>query len=275
MEIFGKEIDLQLIIWYYCFNFLIIIDIILITIGLIFQIPDYVASDIQHFDLIVCIILLGEYAYSLYSSTHKKDYILDPMNILGLIASIPFDVILPVIIPGINALRYLRLLKLSRIILLSSRLKFIKEFLQKTRLHKVLAAIFITIISFTILFRLFGPSFSEIDDFYFVIVTLTTVGYGDITPTTHNEKVLSMILILIGIFVFSTITATITSYFTDNLWEDDEDDMKTEIKEAIDEKTENIMEELKITRKENNQLKDEIKELKDEMSELKELIKEK
>lgn len=192
------------------------------------------------------------------------------MNIVGLIASIPFDVMLHSIIPGISVLRYLRLL---RILLLSTRLKFIKEFLEKTGLHKILAAIFITILSFTILFRLFGPSFGEIDDFYFVIVTLTTVGYGDVTPKTHNEKVLAMILILIGIFVFSTITATITSYFTDNLWNDDDEDMKTELKERIDEKTDNIMEELKITRKENSLLKEEIKELKCEMGELKELIK--
>lgn len=180
--------------------------------------------------------------------------------------------ILHSIIPGISVLRYLRLL---RILLLSTRLKFIKEFLEKTRLHKILAAIFITILSFTILFRLFGPSFGEIDDFYFVIVTLTTVGYGDVTPKTHNEKVLAMILILIGIFVFSTITATITSYFTDNIWNDDDEDMKTELKDRIDEKTDNIMEELKITRKENSLLKDEIKELKYEMGELKELIKKK
>lgn len=275
MEIFGREIDLKVIIWYHCFNALVIIDIILITIAMIFHIPNYVASTIQLFDLIVCIILLGEYAYNLFTSPSKKDFIFDIRNLLGLIASIPFDVILPGIIPGINALRYLRLLKLTRIFLLSTRLKFIKEFLQKTGLHKIIAAIFITIITFTILFRLFGPSFGELDDFYFVIVTLTTVGYGDVTPKTHNEKVLAMILILIGIFVFSTITATITSYFTDNLWSEDDNDMKTEIKESIDEKTGDIMKELKITQKENSLLKNEIKELKSEMSELKELIKEK
>lgn len=77
MEIFGREIDLKLIVWYYCFNALVILDIILITIVMIFHIPDYVVSNIQFFDLIVCIILLGEYAYHLYSSTSKKDFILD------------------------------------------------------------------------------------------------------------------------------------------------------------------------------------------------------
>jgi hypothetical protein len=272
MEILGRDIDLKHIVWYYCFNALVIIDIILITIAIIFHIPSNVASNIQFFDLIVCIILLGEYAYYLYLSDSKKDFLLDPINLLGLIASIPFDVIFHSMIPGINALRYLRLL---RILLLSSRLKFINELLEKTRFHKILAAIFITIMSFTLLFRLFGPSFSGVDDFYFVIVTLTTVGYGDITPKTYNEKVLSMILILIGIIVFSTITATITSYFTDKWDEDDDEKIKAEIKESIDEKTGNIMEELKIARRENNQLKDEIKDLKHEMGELKDLIKKK
>lgn len=270
MEILGKDIDLKSTLWYYCFNGLIIIDMILITIAVIFHISNSLASNIQFFDFIVCIILLGEYAFNLYLSPSKKEFILDPINILGLIASIPFDVILPTVIPGITALRYLRLI---RILLLSSRLKFIKILFEKTRVPKILAAIFITIISFTLLFRLFGPSFSEIDDFYFVIVTLTTVGYGDVTPKTHNEKVLSMILILIGILVFSTITATITSYFTDGISEEEEEAIKDEIKEHIDEKTENIKEELKIARKENNQLREEIKELKYEMGELKELIK--
>lgn len=269
MEIMGKDIDLKHIIWYYGFNGLIILDIILITIAMIFQIPDNVASAIQFFDLIVCIILLCEYAFNLYSSPSKKDFLLDPMNILALIASIPFDAILPAFIPGINALRYLRLL---RILLLSSRSKFIELLFKKTDLPKIIIAIFITIISFTLVFRLFGPSFKGIDDFYFVIVTLTTVGYGDVTPQTYNEKVLSMILILIGILVFSTITATITSYFTDK-WDDDED--VAEIKQSIGEKTDIIMEELKVARRENDQLKDEIKELKNEMGELKEMIRKK
>ena len=103
MEILGRDINIKYFLWYYCFNGLIIIDMFLITIAIIFQIPSDVALNIQIFDGIVCLILLGEYALNLYMSTPKKDFILDPLNILGLIASIPFDLILTML-PGINIL---------------------------------------------------------------------------------------------------------------------------------------------------------------------------
>jgi len=108
----------------------------------------------------------------------------------------------------------------------------------------------------------FGPSYDSFDDLYYVIVTLTTVGYGDIYPKTHNEKVLAIILILIGIFVFSTITAAISSFLTDRIIVQDEEDIAGEIKEFIDEKSEDIMVELEKVKLENQQLKSEINELK-------------
>ena len=245
----------------YCFNSLIIIDMFLITIALIFQIPAHIALNIQYFDLIICLILLVEYTINLFSAPSKKDFILDPMNILGLIASIPFDFILIETVSGFTLLRYLRLLKLIRIFLLSSRLSFIGDLFKKTGLHKILAGVVATIGIFTLLLYLFGPSYNLFDDFYFVVVTLTTVGYGDVTPQTYNEKVLSIILILIGIFIFSSITAAISSFLTDRILEDDNKDIKEEI-DCVIEKSDNIINDLQSLKDENKQLKDEINELK-------------
>lgn len=136
MKINGREINLKFFLWDYCFNGLIVLDMFLITIALIFQLPQDTVTGIQYFDLIVCLILLVEYAFNLYSSSSKKDFILDSLNIMGLIASIPFDFILVTAIPGSGLLRYLRLFKLSRVFLLSSRLHIIKELCRKTGLHK-------------------------------------------------------------------------------------------------------------------------------------------
>lgn len=76
-----------------------------------------------------------------------------------------------------------------------------------------------------------------------------------------------MILILIGIVIFSTITAAISSYLTDNMIENEDDGIE-EVKKRMDEESKNIKGELEAIRKENKQLYDEI-------SELKELIKNK
>lgn len=264
MKIFGKDINIKLFIYTRGLPALIIFDLFLITIALIFEIPNEVLWDIQIFDLIVCIILLGEYFLNLYLSSPKKDYIFDKENLIGLFASIPFDLILLYAhIPlSVTILRYLRLFKLIRVFKLA-QFDYVKDLFKKTGLHKILLAITLVIASFTLLFMAFGPTFSGLDDLYYVIVTLTTVGYGDKYPVTHNEKVLAMILILIGIFAFSTITAAISSFLTDRILGDDEEDMVNEIKEDIDEKSEKIMAELESVRIENKQLKDEIYELKE------------
>ena len=277
MQIFGKEINIRFFLYTKGLPALIIADLFLISIALIFDIPDDVILNIQIFDLIVCIILLGEYFLNLYLSGSKKLYILDKDNLIGLIASIPFDYILPLISPvalPVIFLRYLRIFKLIRVVKLA-QFDFVKDLFRKTGLHKVLIGIFVTILIFWTAFYLFSPSYGWFDDFYFVIVTLTTVGYGDVTPKTYNEKVLAIILILIGVFVFSAITAIISSFLTDRILDSDEEDIISEIQKTIEEKSESIMEELKTARMENKQLKDETDELKAEIKELKDMINKK
>lgn len=277
MQIFGKEINIRYFLYTRGLPALIIVDLFLITISLIFEIPNDVMLNIQQFDLIVCIILLGEYFLNLFLSGSKKLYIFDKENIIGLIASIPFDYILPLILPvalPVVFLRYLRIFKLIRVVKLA-QFDIIKDLFRKTGLHKVLIGIFITILIFWAAFFLFSPSYGWVDDFYFVIVTLTTVGYGDVTPKTYNEKVLAIILILIGVFVFSAITALMSSFLTDRILDDDEEDRVSEIQETIEEKSENIMAEIKSVRMENKQLKDEANELKVEIKELKDRINKK
>lgn len=277
MQIFGKEINIRYFLYTKGLPALIIVDLFLITISLIFEIPNDVMLNIQQFDLIVCIILLGEYFLNLFLSGSKKLYIFDKENIIGLIASIPFDYILLLILPvalPVVFLRYLRIFKLIRVVKLA-QFDIIKDLFRKTGLHKVLIGIFITILIFWAAFFLFSPSYGWVDDFYFVIVTLTTVGYGDVTPKTYNEKVLAIILILIGVFVFSAITALMSSFLTDRILDDDEEDRVSEIQETIEEKSENIMAEIKSVRMENKQLKDEANELKTEIKELKDMINKK
>lgn len=236
-------------------HILIVIDIILITIAMFLELPSRIALGIQIFDLTVCIILLTEWCINFYLSTPKSTFLKQKDNIIDLIASIPFDVLLPVVIPQAGILRYLRLLKLLRVVALFNRFfTGFKKFIKDSNLDKILGGVLFTIILFTLLLYLFGPTYNLVDDFYFVVVTLTTVGYGDITPVTFNEKVITMVLIIAGVFIFSTITAGISSFLTDRLMSEDT--------EEVDEKLDTIMDELKAIREENKELKKEIKKLK-------------
>jgi len=57
------------------------------------------------------------------------------------------------------------------------------------------------------------------DAIYWSLITISTVGYGDITPVTEEGKVLTMVLIIIGIGFISFATSIIASAFTEKLEE--------------------------------------------------------
>ena len=254
MNIFGREVNNRYAIWI-ALNVLILIDIILISVAMFFSLPADIALYIQIFDFIVCIILLIQWTITFHMSKPKKVFLKQKSNWIDLIASIPFDVILPAIIPQISILRYLRLLKLIRVIALFNRFfNGIEKFIEKSNLDKIFGGVIFTILIFTLLLYIYGPSYNLFDDFYFVIVTLTTVGYGDVTPQTFNEKVIAIALIFIGIFIFSTITAGISSFLTERLLQDDD--------KEIEEKFDVIQQDLDEIKKENSELKQEIIELK-------------
>ena len=256
MEILGRTFNGRLALWW-ALQLLIIVDIVLISIVMLAQLPEKVVLNIQLFDLCVCIILLIQWGYNFYISKPKKVFLKQKSNWIDLIASIPFDVILPAVIPQIKLLRYLRLLKLLRVLALIRRFSHgLKKFIKASNFDKIVGALIFIIILFTLILYVCGPSYDLFDDFYFVIVTLATVGYGDVVPVTFQEKVISIILILIGILVFSTVTASISSYLTDKLIRIEDD--------AVEEKLNKILDELESIRQENKELKNEIGKLKNE-----------
>lgn len=263
MSIFGNEGKVD---WWYnrILPSMIIVDLALITISLILEISDEALFYIEIFDFIVCIILLSEYFLGLIRAPSKRDFIFDRDNLLALIASIPFDFIIltffSIDFPG-TVFGYLRLLRLIRIISFV-RMGRVGRFFEKTRFHKIVLGLGAIILASTAMLCMFGTSYNPFDYFYFVIVTLTTVGYGDITPVTYNERVMTIFLVLIGIIFFSTITASISSFLTDSMLEEGEEEID-EVKKSVDEKSEIILSELEAVRKENQELKDQINELKE------------
>lgn len=58
------------------------------------------------------------------------------------------------------------------------------------------------------------PFSSILEVFYWAIVTISTVGYGDITPQNVISKILAIFLIITGVLLMSFMTATFASIFT-------------------------------------------------------------
>ena len=68
------------------------------------------------------------------------------------------------------------------------------------------------------------PAFKNpIDGFWWAWVTMTTVGYGDLVPTTLEGRIVGMLLILVGIAIFSMLTASFSVFFIEKEEEEKSD----------------------------------------------------
>ena len=95
--------------------------------------------------------------------------------------------------------------------------KIINRILSKLPANVIIYAIILIIISLT--YGIIGShhimNLNFIDSLYFTVITMATVGYGDIMPVTTLQKIFSISLALIGVGIFAYIFSTfITNFIT-------------------------------------------------------------
>ena len=130
------------------------------------------------------------------------------------------------------------------------------------RLRTILAALFFVAGLFGYLFYLFEPDIKNYSDgLWFALVTITTVGYGDIELTTTIGRVIAGALMLSGLGLVATITAIVSAKFITNYVDRHTNDDVLEKLEELESEIEKI-EEL-----EDNVL-GKLKELESEVDEL-------
>ena len=102
------------------------------------------------------------------------------------------------------------------------------------------AAIISTIVALVligaVLMRIFAPK--QYDSFgealWFTLQTVTTVGYGDNTPTSAEGRTIASIVMLVSIGLVSVITAAVTSMFIRSVSRDEQDSDRRLLAEALE-----------------------------------------
>lgn len=225
-EKLSKIFDIGLSIW-------ILLDLIFLICSLVFILSEHLYFNLIFFDTALCAVLLSEFFYRFFKAEDRKNFLIK--NWSELIAAIPFDLIMfPFIANDVMAI-LLKIFKFFRILFLCIQLfEVIRIYLKDTYLDEILGILALTIITFTLSLYLFDPSMNSLfDALWFVVSSLTTVGYGDILPNSDIGKVISLILLIVGVLIFSAITAALASYFNKKLLNEGNEELKT-IQDKLD-----------------------------------------
>lgn len=149
-----------------------------------------------------------EYVARLACVRHPLRYARSALGIIDLLAILP--TYLAVLVPGLNALIDVRMLRLLRIFRLFKLGAYVSEF---AALQRALAAsrrkimVFLAFVGLvvtvmgTLMYVVEGPEngFSSIPvGVYWAITTMTTVGFGDITPRTDLGRLIASVMMLMG-----------------------------------------------------------------------------
>lgn len=177
---------------------------------------------------IFTIIFTFEYLLRLHITKRPLKYALSFFGIIDLLAILPTYIGLFLIGSSIESLlviRALRLLRVFRVLKMVSFLKHGRIIMQALRQSapKILVFLFFIIIIVmvfgSVMYVVEGATnskFSSIpESIYWAIVTLTTVGYGDISPTTPLGKFLASTIMIIGYAIIAVPTGIMTAELLD------------------------------------------------------------
>lgn len=164
----------------------------------------------QRVDQIILTVFFVDYTVRLFNAPKKKEFIKD--NICDLIAIFPFHTIFRAFkIASLS--RLAKFAKIPRMFAFMYRpLRKAQRFFNTNGFKYVVFVTAIMIVLGGILIH-FAEGMSYGDGIWWAFVTATTVGYGDISPSTFYGRMIAMGLMLLGIGLIGTVTSTLTSYF--------------------------------------------------------------
>ncbi len=211
----GKLFDV-ILIWF------ILLSVLLVIIESLKGLPTYLATPFVIMEYIFTAFFTFEYITRIYCSPQPKKYIFSFFGIVDLLATLPLY--MGLLFPGARYLLIIRAFRLIRIFRIFKLFKFLNEgelLLASLRESSKKIAVFflfvvILVISIgTLMYMIEGTQpnseFNNIpNSIYWAIVTMTTVGYGDITPVTGFGKFLSAIVMLIGYTIIAVPTGIVS-----------------------------------------------------------------
>ena len=200
----------------------ILASVLLVIIESLKGLPSYLTTPFVVMEYLFTAFFTFEYLTRIYCSPRPKKYIFSFFGIVDLLATLPLYIGL--IFPGARYLLIIRAFRLIRVFRVFKLFNFLnegerlltalRESSKKIAVFFLFVVILVTSIG-TLMYMIEGTlpnsQFNNIpNSIYWAIVTMTTVGYGDITPVTALGKFLSGCVMLIGYTIIAVPTGIVS-----------------------------------------------------------------
>ncbi|MDC6351731.1 ion transporter [Zeaxanthinibacter sp. PT1] len=213
----GKMFDIILLI-------VILYSVIIVMLESIPSIDGQYHDFLNISEWIVTILFSIEYILRIICIKRPSRYIFSFFGIIDLLSTIPkylsFFVVGSQYITAFRALRLLRVFRILKLVRFVGESNNLLRALKASRTKIFVFIFFILIISIllgTIMYMVEGPQhgFNSIPhSVYWTIVTLTTVGYGDISPQTGLGQVIATMIMIIGYGIIAVPTGIVTAEYS-------------------------------------------------------------
>ncbi len=213
----GKTFDVVLLI-------VIIASVIAVMLETVTEIQVHFGKFLIVLEWLFTIFFTIEYVLRLYCVYNPKKYATSFFGIIDLLAILPTYI--SILVPGTHSLLVIRALRLLRIFRIFKLAKFIKEsslILKAMRASRAKITVFlifvllVVIIMGAVMYLVEGGQNSEFSSIprsiYWAIVTLTTVGYGDISPNTAFGQLIAAAIMIMGYAVIAVPTGIVSAEF--------------------------------------------------------------
>ena len=216
----------------YFIQFLIILSVITFSIETLPDLKPQTRVVLNAIEAFCVAVFTFEYLARIYVADSKPKFIFSFFGLVDFLAILPFYLSFGI---DLRSLRLLRMFRLFRLFKLVRYNKAMRHFANAMKMAKEQIILFMIITIMLIYFTAVGiyyfeneaqpEHFSSIfSSLWWSIVTLTTVGYGDVYPITVGGRVFTFFMLLIGLGVVAIPTGIISSSLTKAVEPTDEDE---------------------------------------------------
>ena len=181
-------------------------------------------------EILTSIIFLSDYCVRVYTADYKMGYksikayiayILTPLAIFDLLSIVPVISLFVPVSAFIRLLKLFRFFRVFKLIRYSKTMIIITNVIRKVR-DQLLAVLILIIVyifvSAMLVFQLEPDLFNSFfDALYWATISITTIGYGDISPVTTIGRMITMISALMGMAVIALPTGIITAAYMNEI----------------------------------------------------------